>query len=68
MKTLKIQLRKWNLDTCNYDDIDCSSLSQAMLLLDESNLYELIISDEVSTGELIISIPGGSFDVVSYNY
>lgn len=67
MKNTNVILRKWNQDTNKYDVIECDTLSRAMLLIQESCLYEIVVSDTDSTGELIICCPSAAPEVVCYN-
>lgn len=67
MKT-QIKLQKWNDETESFNTVENVTLSQALLLLDESSNYQLLITDADSTGELTIQNCSSFPEVTAYNY
>lgn len=66
MKT-QVTLKEWN--ETEYREIPCSSLSQAIAIMNESKSDTIIlcITDEDSTGEITLSTLSAHPEVIAYN-
>ena len=62
----KVTLKEWN--GTEYVIVDCSSLSSALAIMNNSTNVILEIIDEDSTGEITIQQSGASPEIIAFNF